>query len=319
MSLKGDEIRSTDQSASSIDLSIIIVNFNTRDLLVDCLHSIYAETKHTNFEIILVDNASTDGSVTLIYDKFPEVKLIKNTSNIGFSRANNIAIKRARGRYILLLNPDTVILDEAIDRMVAFMERHRKVGITGAKMYNALMRPWRYDTRFLNPVRYLAQPLVLRLWGDIGNKMVDWVCGACLLIRRSVIEKIGLLDNYMFGEDVDWCYRAKQAGWLVFHLGEARIIHYWGAASTVAERIAWRTFTGRQSKLYYARKHSGRRGFVFFLLAVGLEILIKMPLLFLLISYSRPERRERWHGQLIGFHRLLRSIISGTILSDEKS
>ena len=80
MSLKGDEIRSTDQSASSIDLSIIIVNFNTRDLLVDCLHSIYAETKHTNFEIILVDNASTDGSVTLIYDKFPEVKLIKNTT-----------------------------------------------------------------------------------------------------------------------------------------------------------------------------------------------------------------------------------------------
>jgi GT2 family glycosyltransferase len=308
----------TVQETASPDLSIIIVNHNTRDLLTRCIRSIYAETKSISFEIILVDNASTDDSVAVIREQFPEVRVITNTTNLGFPEANNQAIPLARGQYILLLNSDTVILDQALDRMVAFMNQHPEVGITGPKMYDAQMRPWRYETWFPSPMLYLLQPLLLHFWGDIGDKEVDWVCGACLMIRRCVIDQIGLLDTFMFGEDWDWCYRAKKAGWRIFHLSQAQIIHYWGATATAPEKMAGRVFGSHQAKLYYARKHFGKLGYLSLYLIISLKALIKLLFLAVQQAFAKSESAQELREQMVGYRRLLAALASNRILSEDK-
>jgi len=308
----------TAQEIASPDLSVIIVNHNTRDLVTMCIRSIYAETKAIRYEIILVDNASTDGSVAAIQKQFPEVRVIANTANLGFPEANNYAIPLARGRYILLLNSDTLILDQALDRMVAFMDQHPEVGITGPKMYDAEMRPWRYEMWFPSPALYLLQPLLLHFWGDIGDREVDWVPGACLMIRRCVIDQIGLLDTFMFGEDVDWCFRAKKAGWRIFHLGQARIIHYWGATATAPDKIAGRVFGGHQAKLYYALKHFGKWGYFSLSLIIGLKALIKLLILAVQQAFAAPQSAQGLRGQMIGYRRLLAVLVSNRILSEDK-
>lgn len=297
-----------------MDLSVIILNHNTRDMTIECIDSVFRETRSCEVEVVLVDNASSDGSVEAIRQRFPQVICKVNDDNVIFPIANNEAVPLTRGRHLLLLNSDTVVLDGALDKMVAFMDSHPEVGVCGAKMYDAQMRAWHYETWALTASRYLIHPLMLRLFGDIGDKRVDWVCGACLLIRREVVEQIGLMDHFMYGEDMDWCLRAKKAGWDVWHRGDARIIHYWGVTGTTPDKIAWRIFAGRRSKVYYIGKHSRAAGALGIQLVLLIEAFAKMAIYSVQAPFLPEQPRAYRRGQRSGYWKLAKAILSGRIL-----
>lgn len=234
-----------------IVLSIVIVNWNTRDDLRRCLASLPAGATRVVLEVFVVDNASADGSAEMVAREFPAVRLLCNAENLGFGRANNIALRQATGDYLLLLNPDTLVHPDALDLLVDAMEAHPRVGIGGAKLLNAdqtLQYSCRHFPSF-TAAAFRSTPLG-RLFGqrssvrdylmvDFDHAViaeVDWVSGAALCIRRACMAQIGILDEdfFMYCEDVDLCYRAKQAGWQVMYFPDAVITHIIGRSSDQA-------------------------------------------------------------------------------------
>jgi GT2 family glycosyltransferase len=237
-------------------LSIVIVNYNAERLLKGCLESLYAGANGTPLDVWVVDNHSRDRSVTMVKSLFPTVRVIENESNVGFSRANNLVVSQSRSDYILLLNPDTLIIEDAIERMVKFMDAHPEAGIAGCKVLN------RDGTLQLACRRSIPTPEVAfyRLTGlsklfpksrimakynmtyrsPDETHEVDAVSGAFLMIRRRVVEQIGLLDErfFMYGEELDWCLRAKRAGWAVMYYPGAQIVHYKGESTKYNSRKA---------------------------------------------------------------------------------
>ncbi|MDP3998020.1 MAG: glycosyltransferase family 2 protein [bacterium] len=215
-----------------MDLSIITVNFNTRDLLRNCLASIFNQ-KGIECDVWVVDNASGDGSVGMVENDFPKVKLIKNKQNLGFSKANNLALKKASGRFLFLLNSDTIFKDQTLAKIVDFLDKNPKIGALGIKVLNPDGSPQPSVGKFYNLVGAF-----LMLFG--GERMgllrsspkkireVDWVAGAALIIRREVLEKVGSLDEnlFMYMEEVEWCFRIKKAGFRIFFYPEAEVVHY---------------------------------------------------------------------------------------------
>jgi GT2 family glycosyltransferase len=299
-----------------IDVSIIIVNHNTRDLALQCIKSVNAQTNKSRIEIYFVDNASSDGSAAAVKAAFPGVQVFANSTNVNFSAANNQVIPLTRGRYVLLLNPDTIVLDSAVDILADYLDQHADVGIVGAKMFDEHLRPWKYETWQRNAITYLLQHAYLRLRGDAGTREVECLSGACLMIRKMVIHQIGLLDRFMYGEDMDWCLRARRRGWKVVHLGAARIVHFWGVASTRPDRIAWRIVTGRQSKLYYARKHHGAMGYYAMALVLASECILKIGVYALCELRAGREPGSMAPVKRLGYQRLLRMIIGGKAIDE---
>jgi len=234
---------------SMVDVSLCIVSYKARDFVRDCLASVSKNTRKSTLEIILVDNNSQDGTVEIVANHFPTVKLIINDKNVGFSRANNQALKVSKGRFILWLNPDTVLLPNALDTLVAFMDSRPDVAIVGPKVLNkdrtlqgqcrrGFPTPWAMFCYFsglseLFPHHKLFSKYLMTYQNENVAHEVDAVSGSCLLVRREVMDKIGLLDEdyFMYGEDLDYCYRAKKAGWKVYYTPEAQVIHYGGTAS----------------------------------------------------------------------------------------
>jgi hypothetical protein len=235
-------------------LSIVIVTYNSRDLVDQCLKSV-AEQTHVDHEVIVVDNASADGTPSLIAERYPNVRLAANPANLGFSAASNQGLKLASGRYRVLLNPDTLLLDRTLDRMAEYLEAHPEVGVIGAKMVEAAGGLRRYETWYPSLLTYVANSILLRIWGDQGSHEVEFVSGSCLMIRQETMQQIGLLDEnfFMYAEDVDWCLRAKRAGWKVYHCAEALVFHLAGGSS--GRDVAARVVNIRQAKLYFFKKH----------------------------------------------------------------
>lgn len=256
-----------------MDLSILVINWNTRDLLEECLKSIYLNVRKVSFEILVVDNGSSDGSREMIKEEFSQVRLIENKNNLGFARANNQALKRSKGKYELLLNPDTLVRESALEAMVSFMEANARVGICGCRLLNedGSVQPscGKFPdlfTIFLHMTKlnylYPNNRFSRRFMGASleGNEAggVDWVTGACLLVRRQAVEEIGLLDEgfFMYCEDMDWCRRMKDAGWKVYYLPQAEVVHY---RSRSYEEGSLRVFLeGYRSWFIYLRKHFPR-------------------------------------------------------------
>ena len=250
-------------------LSIIIVNWNTRDLLRQCLASVGAYPPRCDFELLVVDNGSTDGSARMVREQFPHARLIENATNVGFARANNQAIGESAGAHVLLLNSDTIVQPDALSQLVAFMDAHPRAGIVGAALQNADGSPqWCFgrfptmlsETMFawgLNArwpfARWFGQP---SLTADVAQP-ADWVLGAALLIRRATLQQVGLLDEdyFMYSEEIDWAYRVKKCGWQNFVVRAAPIIHLGQQSSQrVAAPMKAELFL---SKIKYFRKHHG--------------------------------------------------------------
>ncbi len=267
-------------------LSIIIVNYNTERLLKGCLESVYAGVNGMPVDVWVVDNNSHDGSVPMVKALFPTVKVMENASNVGFSRANNMVISRSRSEYILLLNPDTLVIGDAIERVVKFMKEHPEVGIAGCKVLNrdgtlqlacrrSIPTPTVAFYRMTGLSRLFPKNRVMAKYNmtyeDPGEAHeVDAVSGAFLMIRRRVIEQIGPLDErfFMYGEELDWCLRAKRAGWSVMYYPEARITHYKGESTKHNSRKAALEFYRAMylfHRKHFAKDHSPITNFLIYM------------------------------------------------------
>jgi len=254
-------------------LSIIIVSWNVREDLLRCVRSIEENEPSCTFEIIIVDNASTDGTAGMIKKCFSEVKLIINHENRGFAAANNQAFELSRGEYVLLLNPDTILHPKSLDILVKFMDSNEDVGACGPKLLNAdgsiqdsvrcfpsfrgaLHRHTAF--KFLGIFKGEYKKWVMYDFNNDKQRDVDQVMGAALMVRRSVTEQVGVMDErfFMYYEEVDLCYRIKQGGWRIVHIPEAVITHIGGGSAgqiPVGKRIMAMT-----SLLKFFRKHRGK-------------------------------------------------------------
>ena len=256
-----------------VDCSIIIVSWNVVDLLRECLQSIIHNPHHENIniEILVVDSASQDNTLIMLADEFPTVQVYPQSSNIGFVRANNIGLQHATGKYLMLLNPDTQIIDDAIPQMMTYLSSHAEIGIVGPHTLNT--DGSHQSTRRHFPTRLLAffestwlqpfaPPRMLERYyvqdvDDTAIAAVDWVQGSALMARREVYDQIGGLDEKyrMYWEELDWCKRAKDQGWEVSYLGPATIIHHGGKSS---EQVPTQTHIHFQtSKIRYFHKFHG--------------------------------------------------------------
>jgi GT2 family glycosyltransferase len=227
-----------------VKLSIIVVSWNTRELLRRCLQTVEREVLG-QAEVFLVDNASADGSADMVAEEFPWVKLMANSDNLGFAAANNQALRLATGRYLLLLNPDTEVKAGAIKTLMEFLDSHPKCGVVAPQLLNSDGSVQRSCRRFPTFVGMVYELLGLSKllpasktfgqykmleWNHDDERQVDQPEGACLLIRREVIDEVGELDEgyFMLFEEVDWCYRIKQSAWEIWFTPRAQVVHHYG-------------------------------------------------------------------------------------------
>ena len=272
------------------ELSIVIVSYNTRDILRNCLKSVYAHLLDSAFEVIVVDNASTDGSVAMVESEFPGVILLKNSENKGFAAANNQGFKVAAGEYWLLLNSDTVILEDVLQKSLDYMRKRPLVGMLGCRVLN----PDRslQETCFMWPSllnifiqstglgRVFPESTFFRRerlhgWSRNSEREVDAITGCYLLLRAAVAEKIGYLDEsfFFYGEETDWCRRCRDAGYKVMFTPVGEIIHI-GGASGKAQHYS-RKLLLSQAKVRLQRKYNGLAAAVMAWLLLGLEVVVK--------------------------------------------
>ncbi len=269
---------------SDIDVSIIILNYNTKALLLACLASIEkARTLKDRWEVIVVDNASTDGSVKEISNfksQISNLKIIQNDRNLGFAAGNNVGIKMAKGRYVLLLNSDTEVTKDAIILMLDFMDAHPKVGVSTCKLvlpdgsmdpacHRGFPTPWAAFTYMIGleklfPHSHLFAQYHQRYKNLLERHEIDSPSGAFFLVRQEVINNVGMLDEdyFMYGEDLDWAYRIKQAGWQIWFYPKASVLHrkrQSGRANVDAQlRRQTQKYFYQTMELFY-KKHYGHR------------------------------------------------------------
>jgi len=257
-----------------MDLSIIVVNWNSARFAAECVASIAAETGGLEYEVIIVDNGSTDNSCQVL-GQLRGVRLIRNQQNLGFARANNLGFESAQGRILLFLNPDTELRGPAVHLMYAALDAAREVGVLGCRLLNsdlsiqtscvqarptllnqALDSEW-LRRRFPSSRLWGTQPLFEESKGTPVE--VDMVSGACLMVRRKAFEQVGRFDTdyFMYGEDTDLCYRVKKAGWKIAYLGRATVIHFGGQSSKQQGREAFTGPLARQSLYTFFLKTRG--------------------------------------------------------------
>lgn len=275
---------------SSPDISIIIINWNTRDMLADCIDSIWHHADGLKLDIIVVDNASSDGSQAMLRESYPDVQLIANQDNVGFAKANNQAMQIAEGRYFLLWNSDAFAQPDSLQALLRLAEAQPQAGLIGAQLRNQ-------DGSFQashTPFPTLWQEFLIltalgrRMYGNSypshgpeaehGPQQVDYVEGACMLVRREAYEQVGGLDEgyFMYAEEVDWCMSIKRAGWQIWYQPASKVTHLGGASSSGRR-------TRREADLYRSRvrffnKHYGAfqaallKGLIYSLTAVKIAV-----------------------------------------------
>ncbi len=307
------------------DISVLIVSWNVRDLLLDCLAALpEAVGDDFSHEVIVVDNASSDGTVEAVQQAFPDVRVIANAENRGFTGGNNQALAAARGRFLFLLNPDTKPQPGSIAQLARYLDDHPDVGMVGPRLRYGDGSPQSSRRRFPTlPVLFTESTVVQQYLPGLGlfarytladlpddiPQEVDWLVGAALMARRQVYEQIGGLDEgfFMYSEELDWCHRAKDAGWRIAYEPAAEIIHYEGKSSEQA--VARRDIAFFSSRVCYTRKYHGAfwagvlrwwllATFVFQWLREGAKWLL---------GHKRPLRAQR----MAAYQQVLRSGLKG--------
>lgn len=300
------------QNPSSPDLTICIVAINACELLRGCLQSIQESGSSKPYQIIYVDNGSTDNTQSMLGKDFPQVKTIWNFENLGFARANNQAIQMSQSRYVLLLNPDTLVKPCALDGLMNYLEDHPKTGIVGPKVLNSdgsfqphckrgEARPWEVFTYFSGLAKIFPHSPLFSgyLQGFLDEDSVHDVpaiSGSCMLIRREVIDQIGTLDERYFAyqEDTDFCVSARKAGWAVTYMPAAQIIHFGGRGGAGAQPFR-QIFVWHQSYYKYYNKQLAREYFFlfnwFYYALMGIKLLASLTInLFRQNRHAGPRR-----------------------------
>jgi GT2 family glycosyltransferase len=258
-----------DLSSRQVKLSIIVVNWNTELLLRECLTAVYDTTEKLRFEVIVVDNASSDNSIQMVREHFPHVRLIVNEQNLGFAKATNQGVSVATGTYVLLLNSDVMLQEGVVQRMIGLLERRPEAGIVGS----ALVIPdvgYQLGAAGFEPTLASAlcyyfflsklSPLVFKgIWLEHRRRFrseieVDWVSGACLLTRSELFRTLGPLDEsyFMYLEDVEWCKRARRSGWKTLYLPTVEVLHRYRGSASPSALTQWLDSLDR----YYRSSHS---------------------------------------------------------------
>jgi hypothetical protein len=287
------------------DLTVSIISAGNLELLLPCLRSVFESTHRVSLEVYLVDNASTGGTAAAVEAGFPQVQVLRNEELQGFATNNNRVLRRGRGRYLMLLNDDTLVLPGAFDRMVQFMDGHPDAGAVGSSCLNPDLSYQQSFSDFPSPwyegwwtsVDWLYR---VRKKGPQEPKEVDCVSGACMMVRREVARQVGLLDTAfdpIYAEETDWLFRIKKGGWKVYTLPGARVIHYGGETMN---RTPLRKIELLQAhKALFFRKHHGPHAAWFFkvslMVASALKAMAWLVLMPLKGGTARAKFKAHWH------------------------
>ena len=293
-----------DHSSGAIpDLSIVLVCWNNKDYLDPCLHSLYEGGLRSSFDVVVVDNGSTDGSQEMLREKYPEVLIIQNDHNVGLGRASNQGIEATQGRYILLLNNDTLVNGPSLDAMVAFLADNPQTGAVGGQLLNSdgtvqscynnfptLREEFLVATR-LGELFWPGYPAIVN---DGEMKSVGWMSSACLMLRRDALGEVGLLDEgyFIYGDEADLQYRLNKAGWQAYYLPQATTIHYGGRSM---DRWKRRKMVYRGKMMFFQKNYGPNRTR---LLRLMLGILSLAKMLVWGVASLLPSRRERARQEL---------------------
>jgi hypothetical protein len=296
-------------------ISIIIVSWNTASFLENCLNSILANPPTSSSEIWVVDNASSDDSPRMVREKFPQVHLVENRENVGFARANNQAIRHCTGNYVLLLNPDTLVASGALQSLVDFLDKHPEAGAAGPRILNpdgslqvsSHPRPtlsrelWRLlHLDSVSP--YAMYPRIK--WETNRPQEADVLSGACLLLRKEVLEQVGFLDEdfFIYSEEVDLCYRIQRAGWRMYWIPQAEVVHFGGQST---QQVPTEMFLHLyHSNIKYFRKHYGWSATQIYKLILRIAALSRL-ILAPFVIFEHSSRRQKHLTLVDRYWRLL--------------
>jgi len=274
------------------DVSVIIVSWNAKKHLIDCLNSLAENQDGYPQEIIVVDNASSDGSPEIVKKEYPHVKLIRNEENLGFAKANNIGIEAGSGKYVALVNSDIVVLRDCIKKMIEFMDRNPSVGMAGPRIlnpdrtlqvscrhfpsvWNNLCQVLGLNKVFPKAV-FFSEPL-MKYWALDVERKVDVLSGCFWMLRRAALDEVGLLDEdfFIYGEDIDWCKRFHQAGWDVMFYPGAEAIHFgWASSNNAPIRFY---IEMQKADLQYWEKHHSKAAQMIYWMIILLRQLVRIP------------------------------------------
>ncbi|MGA2954104.1 MAG: glycosyltransferase family 2 protein [Thermodesulfobacteriota bacterium] len=307
-----------------MDVSIIIVNWNSTDYLRECLVSITEGTKNVDFEVVVVDNASYDGSEKMIRREFPGVRFVQSHENGGFARANNLGFKHSSGKILLFLNPDTRIIGSAIDEMASFLKSTPRAGAVGPKLlYGDLslqlhsVAPYPTILNQVLDIDFLKRRYPKwRFWGikaliehDRSPQSVQVVPGACVMVKREVFEEVGLFseDYFMYGEDIDLCYKINQTDRRVYFLDAAAVIHYGGTSTHNGQASAFQDVLMRESVFTFIGKTKGRAAALVYRVVMSVTASGRLVLLAICLPWAGwIGRSQRLYGAVNKWKNILR-------------
>jgi len=293
------------------DVTISIISSDSLDLLLPCLQSVFASCHGVTVEVFVIDNASLDGTASEVQTRFNEVKVIRRGSRKGFSTNNNQVLRAGRGRYLMLLNDDTQVLDGALDHLVTFMDNTPQAGAAGSLLINP-------DGSVQSSFAWFPNPFLEAIWPaaawsrflcrhDEEPIEVDSICGAALLMRRAALEMVGMLDTSfdpVYSEEVDWCYRARQAGWKIYSLPKSRIVHYGG--QTMNHCLPQKYELLLSHKLLYFRKNWGSVSARLYQITLGITTVFKLVCWALLTPFLK--NRQDCRGKVLLHWQILKRL-----------
>jgi GT2 family glycosyltransferase len=285
------------------DLSIVLVCWNNKSYLEPCLRSLIDGDMQSRFDVVVVDNGSTDGSQAMLREHFPQVRLIENGRNVGLGKASNQGIEATQGRHVLLLNNDTLVNGPSLDAMVRFLDAHPDAAAVGGRLLNPDGTPQSYYNHFstLREEFLIATRLGELLWkeypaivNDDQVRSVGWMGSACLMLRRAALDEVGLLDDayFIYGDEADLQYRLKQAGWQIYYIPQAHTIHYGGRSM---DRWRRRKMVYRGKILFYQKNYDAVRTFLLRAMLGGLSV---SKLVYWAVVGLLPPQRERAQKEL---------------------
>jgi GT2 family glycosyltransferase len=244
MEASGGGIQTVIAAEARNDIDVVVVTYNSAEVIVDCLKALEQHPPSGASRVVVIDNCSRDDAVTLVRERFPQVEVIENERNVGLAAAWNLAIRHSNSDYVLLLNPDTRVVAGAIDALVHHIETRPAVGAVGPQLVGldgqiqlscrafpnllaVLLRGTKLET--VLPKTPSLRKYLMTDWDHGQARAVDWLLGACILLRRDALESVGLFDDgfFLYYEDIDWCYRAWAAGWQIHYVPRARVVHHY--------------------------------------------------------------------------------------------
>jgi len=311
---------------TSMELSIISVNWNSVNYLRECIASIYEHTRGITFEIVVVDNASPEGGVDVLKQQFPEIVLIKSSENLGFAGANNLGVRRSKGKCVLFLNPDTKLVNPAINIMLQRLQSLPDAGIIGCRLLNGdLSVQTSSIMRFPGILNQVLQSEYLRLrwpnfplWGigplfsnNSAPAKVEIISGACMMIRREVFEKVGMFSEeyFMYAEDMDLCCKVTRAGFANYYVGGGEIVHFAGASSP----REWRLIMKTRAELRLCAKFRGRFYALLFRIMLALNAVLRLFVVTVLLLFRRIVRgQEVSNAASVKYRAILKALLTSS-------